>query len=559
MFAQGENMGRTLSWTSAVGLGFVLLACGGGAKHNLRSRSSSSIGGANYWRAWAPPVNARSGALLFKVRPGNISYDPGVGINYLDMRFRARGRFSGYKNYTWIPTHTKMPVDGSGRFKPQTVIVPVPSTRIRTGALELKVVSRKYKPKYYTFKMPRNAPSSIVVKPGQITPVGEFIYDLHIKIVPSSSSRSGYAFDRRWRLRFRNGPAVIARLKREAMAYIDAHPNRLRGWRQPLAALDVPTRPTRVSGGGVAVPGTGYGDLVVGRTTPADVFRRYGRDAHITRRGGAVVKIDYSKHADGRDRARSARSATRPKRFRFRSGTLSELTIGWFQTGITIEGGLRLGSSLADVKRVLGSNYTVMNGKGWTAYRYDQRGVRVLVDDGKAIAYYIHARRGRKPDNSGGAVPAATGKLELIPGQGYAGISLGQSTPDDVLRHHGRDAYVRRRNGVIYELDYSRNSAGKSRPLAERRRPLRPKRFEFKNGVLSEITVGHNQTGFLIRDQLSVSSTLPDVQRVLGTNYKTRNGSTWTLYIYTHLGVKVLVDNKSRQVIAFYIIPISGN
>jgi len=107
---------------------------------------------------------------------------------------------------------------------------------------------------------------------------------------------------------------------------------------------------------------------------------------------------------------------------------------------------------------------------------------------------------GRPTTAAGGACPLKAGEKPsafvrddriYTPGVGIGEIRLGVSTPEDVLRAYGCDAYVVEKDG-LYIVDYGLDPNGHYEPKRAGSL-MRPEQFRFRSGKLVHITVGPHQ------------------------------------------------------------------
>lgn len=148
----------------------------------------------------------------------------------------------------------------------------------------------------------------------------------------------------------------------------------------------------------LVVPGEGLRGIWVGRATAADVLREFGEDCQISKQdNGDVFKIDYGSDQHDAYLPDRPAQAARPHNFDFDFGLLESIQVGPYQTELVVAGGIRYGSSRAQVLTVLGHDHVVLDHGTFESMRYSHLGIEVSLSSSKpfAVAGYVIFRAAR--------------------------------------------------------------------------------------------------------------------------------------------------------------------
>lgn len=140
----------------------------------------------------------------------------------------------------------------------------------------------------------------------------------------------------------------------------------------------------------LVVPDRGIGDLWIGRATPDDVLRVLGRDCKINRHGERdIYGLDFDYESQRKYTPSRPAQGTRPHQFVFHYGLCSAIRVGVYQKGLRTTGGVRIGSSRADVVATFGEIYDEFLDDDFVRLRYRAVGIELALgrSDG-AVSYF---------------------------------------------------------------------------------------------------------------------------------------------------------------------------
>lgn len=105
----------------------------------------------------------------------------------------------------------------------------------------------------------------------------------------------------------------------------------------------------------LVVPGEGLIGILVGGATAGEVLSAFGEDAQIARHADSdVFRISYDYTAEGDYQPDRPLQRRRPCAFQFEHGLLQTIEVGVYQTELYTSGGIRVGSTRAEVLEAFG-------------------------------------------------------------------------------------------------------------------------------------------------------------------------------------------------------------
>jgi len=130
----------------------------------------------------------------------------------------------------------------------------------------------------------------------------------------------------------------------------------------------------------LVVPGQGLRGVLVGRSTAADVLRTFGEDCQVHRHAsGDIYKINYDSDEHDAYLPRRPAQEARPEAFDFEYGLLDAIRVGPYQKALYTTGGVRYGSSRAEVRAVFGPDATVLDEGAFDTVRYPVHGIGLSI------------------------------------------------------------------------------------------------------------------------------------------------------------------------------------